>query len=85
MRRGSDGLIAARPRRASEDTKAMMAGINIPWITYKVLDAGRMEPEPCCRHAVEAGAGCLHVAMFDFQVAENADLVGELTSRTQPA
>ena len=63
-----------------EKTTAMMAGIDIPWIAYKVLGAGRVEPEPGFRYAIEAGADFLNVGMFDFQVAENAKLVRKLTS-----
>lgn len=62
-----------------EETTAMMAGIDIPWIAYKVLGAGRVEPEPGFRYAIEAGADFLNVGMFDFQVAENAELVRTLT------
>ena len=63
-----------------KETTAMMAGIDIPWIAYKVLGAGRVEPEPGFRYAIEAGADFLNVGMFDFQVAENAKLVRKLTS-----
>jgi hypothetical protein len=63
-----------------EETKAMMAGIDIPWIAYKVLGAGRVDPEPGFRYAIEAGADFLNVGMFDFQVAENTELVRKLTS-----
>jgi hypothetical protein len=65
---------------APEQTAVMMAGIDIPWIAYKVLGAGRVEPEPGFRYAIEAGADFLNVGMFDFQVAENAKLVRKLTS-----
>jgi hypothetical protein len=63
-----------------QGTTAMMAGIDIPWIAYKVLGAGRVEPESGFRYAVEAKADFLNVGMFDFQVAENAKLVRKLTS-----
>jgi len=63
-----------------EKTKAMMAGIDLPWIAYKVLAAGRVEPETGFRYAIEAGADFLNVGMFDFQVAENAELIRKLTA-----
>jgi hypothetical protein len=63
-----------------EETIAMMAGIDIPWIAYKVLGAGRVDPEPGFRYAIEAGADFLNVGMFDFQVAEDAELVRKLVS-----
>jgi hypothetical protein len=67
-----------------EKTTAMMAGIDLPWIAYKVLAAGRLEPEAGFRYAIEAGADFLNVGMFDFQVAENAELMRKLISKTTP-
>ena len=61
-----------------EKTRAMMAEIDLPWIAYKVLGAGRVEPEAGFRYAIEAGADFLNVGMFDFQVAENAEMVRKL-------
>lgn len=63
-----------------DKTKAMMANIDLPWIAYKVLAAGRVEPEVGFRYAIEAGADFLNVGMFDFQVAENAELFRKLAA-----
>jgi len=68
-----------------EKTTAMMAEIELPWIAYKVLGAGRVEPEAGFRYAIEAGADFLNVGMFDFQVAENAELVRKLSLNTKNA
>jgi len=65
-----------------EKSTAMMAKIELPWIAYKVLGAGRVEPEAGFRYAIEAGADFLNVGMFDFQVAENAALVRKLSLNT---
>ncbi|MBL7038872.1 MAG: hypothetical protein ISR77_09600 [Pirellulaceae bacterium] len=65
-----------------EKTTAMMAEIELPWIAYKVLGAGRVKPEAGFRYAIEAGADFLNVGMFDFQVAENAELVRKLSLNT---
>jgi hypothetical protein len=66
-----------------EKTRAMMAEIELPWIAYKVLGAGRVKPEPGFRYAIEAGADFLNVGMFDFQVAENAELVRKLIKKNR--
>jgi hypothetical protein len=66
-----------------EKTTAMTAQIELPWIAYKVLGAGRVEPEAGFRYAIEAGADFLNVGMFDFQVAENAALVRKLSLNTK--
>jgi hypothetical protein len=55
-------------------TKEVMAGIDIPWIAFKVLAAGRMHPEEGFEAALEIGAEFLCVGMFDFQVEENVKL-----------
>jgi len=65
-----------------EKTTAMMAKIELPWIACKVLAAGRVEPEAGFRYAIEAGADFLNVGMFNFQVAENAELVRKLSLKT---
>jgi hypothetical protein len=71
--------------RDPEKTTSMMAGIDLPWIAYKVLAAGRVEPEAGFQYAIEAGADFLNVGMFDFQVAENAELVRKLTLKANQA
>jgi hypothetical protein len=47
----------------------------IPWIAYKVLAAGAIDPEEGFRFAFENGADFICVGMFDFQVISNANLV----------
>ncbi|HIE27015.1 TPA: hypothetical protein EYP66_06985 [Candidatus Poribacteria bacterium] len=58
-----------------EAAKCAMKNINKPFINFKVLGAGRDNPESGFRHAFEAGATFIAVGMFDFQVKENAELV----------
>jgi hypothetical protein len=55
--------------------KRTMKNINKPFISFKVLGAGRDDPESGFRNAFEAGATFIAIGMFDFQVKENADLV----------
>jgi hypothetical protein len=49
----------------------------IPWIAYKVLAAGAIDPEEGFRFAFENGADFICVGMFDFQVISNANLVSD--------
>jgi len=49
----------------------------IPWIAYKVLAAGAINPEEGFRFAFESGADFICVGMFDFQVISNANLVAD--------
>jgi hypothetical protein len=70
------GFYAANPDRTPE----LMARTKVPWIAFKILAAGRIEPEEGFRYALQAGAHCLCVGMFDFQVEDNARLARKLMS-----
>ncbi|MFC1712858.1 hypothetical protein ACFL6S_04265 [Candidatus Poribacteria bacterium] len=49
-----------------------------PFISFKVLGAGRDNPEAGFRNAFDAGATFIAVGMFDFLVKENAELVNKI-------
>jgi NAD(P)H-dependent flavin oxidoreductase YrpB (nitropropane dioxygenase family) len=53
-----------------------MSELQRPWIAYKVLAAGAIHPRSGFQHAFDNGADFINVGMFDFQVAENAAVVG---------
>lgn len=59
---------------ASEVTTFFKAS-KTPWIAYKVLAAGAIEPDEGFKYAFEHGADFICVGMFDFQVIPNANLV----------
>lgn len=61
-----------------ERTKEVMGSIEIPWIAFKVLAAGRIKPQKGFAEAVEAGADFLCVGMFDFQVEEDVKIANSL-------
>ncbi len=61
-----------------EAAKRVMGHIDVPFINFKVLGAGRDDPESGFRNAFDAGARFIAVGMFDFQVKENADLVTKI-------
>lgn len=58
--------------------KRTMKNIDTPFISFKVLGAGRDKPESGFRNAIDAGATFIAVGMFDFQVKENAELVTKI-------
>lgn len=66
--------------RDANETIAFMAELNRPWIAYKVLAAGAIQPRAGLRHAFANGADFAAVGMFDFQVAENVALAAEVVS-----
>ena len=60
--------------------KRTVKRIDRPFINFKVLGAGRDNPESGFKNAFEAGATFIAVGMFDFQVKENAELVDRILS-----
>jgi uncharacterized membrane protein YphA (DoxX/SURF4 family) len=59
----------------AEETAAFFKDCNIPWIAYKVLAAGAINPEDGFKYAFANGADFICVGMFDFQVIDNANVV----------
>ena len=55
-----------------------MSEMERPWIAYKVLAAGAIQPKAGFRHAFENGADFALVGMFDFQIAENVTVANDL-------
>ena len=58
--------------------RAMKKITDKPFINFKVLGAGRDEPESGFKNAFDAGASFIAVGMFDFQVRENAELAARI-------
>ena len=57
-----------------QDTISFMQEVDRPWIAYKVLGAGAIHPNEGFRYAYQNGADFLCVGMFDFQVAQDAEV-----------
>jgi hypothetical protein len=57
-----------------EETVAYMRGLPQPWIAFKILAAGALEPRRAFRYAFESGADFICVGMYDFQVVEDVNL-----------
>lgn len=64
--------------RDPQETIDYMSEVARPWIAYKVLAAGAIHPRAGFRHAFENGADFALVGMFDFQVAEDAELARQI-------
>jgi len=60
------------------DVAALMKTIHKPWIAFKVLGAGRMQPKDGFDLAFKNGADFINVGMYDFQVEQNVGLVCEV-------
>jgi len=66
-----------------KETIAFMSEVKRPWIAYKVLAAGAIQPRAGFQHAFSNGADFAAVGMFDFQVAEDAAIVKDICQAAQ--
>jgi hypothetical protein len=66
--------------RNPQETIEYMKGLKEPWIAFKVLAAGAVQPRAGFRFAFEGGADFLCVGMFDFQVREDVIIAREILS-----
>lgn len=63
-----------------EATAAYMRELEQPWIAFKILAAGAIDPKVGFRHAFESGADFICVGMYDFQIVEDVNLALEVLS-----
>ncbi len=66
-----------------KETIAFMSEVARPWIAYKVLAAGAINPRSGFNHAFENGADFAAVGMFDFQIAEDVAAANAVLKTTQ--
>jgi hypothetical protein len=57
-----------------EEVMTFMKQINKPWMAYKVLAAGAIDPKTAFNFAYKNGADFIIAGMFDFQVVEDSIL-----------
>ena len=61
-----------------DETIAFMKARPEPWIGFKTLAAGAVEPKDGFPFALKAGADFLCVGMYDFQLVDNVNLFNEI-------
>jgi len=64
----------------SDKTAQFMAEVKKPWIAFKVLAGGAIQPKDGIRYAFEGGADFVCVGMFDFQIVDDVNTAGEILS-----
>jgi len=64
--------------REPEETVALMKDLKQPWIAFKVLAAGAIDPKVGFKYAFEGGADFICVGMYDFQIVDDANLAVDL-------
>ena len=74
--------------REPQETIDFMADRPEPWIAFKVLAAGAVQPQDGFRYAFEGGADFICVGMYDFQVVDDVnicmDILDSQLNRTRP-
>jgi hypothetical protein len=63
-----------------EKTIEVMKSIKKPWIAYKVLAAGAIQPADGFKYVFENGADFICVGMMDFQILEDVDLTKQIVT-----
>lgn len=56
------------------ETAAYMKSLAEPWIAFKILAAGAIEPKAAFKWAFENGADFICVGMYDFQIVDDVNL-----------
>jgi hypothetical protein len=65
----------------SKETAAFMRDVKVPWIAFKVMAAGAISPTSGFKYALQNGADFMCVGMFDYQVAEDVQIMKGMFSR----
>jgi len=70
-----------------QETIDYMNGLEEPWIAFKVLAAGAIEPKDGFKYAFDNGADFICVGMYDFQIVDDVNILADALSkvkRTRP-
>ncbi len=60
-----------------QETIDVMKSVKKPWIAFKVMAAGAIPPKNAFRYAFKNGADFVLAGMFDFEIAEDAQIARE--------
>ena len=60
-----------------EETAAFMETVEKPWVAFKVMAAGAIQPRMAFTHAYRHGADFIIAGMFDFQVETDVKIAIE--------
>jgi hypothetical protein len=89
------GFLGSHDNSWCNDPQAVidvMAKVTKPWIAFKILAAGAIQPRAAFPYAINSGADFILVGMFDWQIEEDAKLArrvvaaasGPDSKRTRP-
>jgi hypothetical protein len=66
-----------------EKTVEFMQDVKVPWIAFKVLAAGAIDPRDGISYAFRSGADFVCLGMFDFQVEVDVKLAQEAVAKAK--
>ena len=64
-------------------TAEVMKTVKKPWIAFKTMAAGAIQPQIAFRYSFLHGADFVLAGMFDYEIAEDAKIAAEAITRTQ--
>lgn len=71
-----------------EETAEFMKTVQKPWIAFKTMAAGAIQPRNAFQYSFENGADFVLAGMFDYEIAEDVktarDILGNLSTRNRP-
>ena len=70
--------------RDPQQTIEVMKNVTKPWIAFKVMAAGAIPPENAFKYAFENGADHALVGMFDFEVAQDVEILKNTLAHLGP-
>ena len=65
-----DNMFCAKPQATID----YMNGLEEPWIAFKVLAAGAIQPNDGFKYAFDNGADFICVGMYDFQIVDDCNI-----------
>lgn len=75
-----DNIFNDEPPQETIDTMQSLAK---PWVAFKILGAGAIDPREGFEYAFQNGADLACVGMFDFQVAADAQIAREVIAKAK--
>jgi hypothetical protein len=66
-----------------EETTAFMKTVNKPWIAFKTMAAGAIQPQVAFRYSFLHGADFVLAGMFDYEIDEDVKIANEALGRTK--
>ena len=68
---------------AWRSSNSFMKTVKKPWIAFKTMAAGAIQPQTAFRYSFLHGADFVLAGMFDYEIAEDVKIATEALARTK--